>query len=204
MTVRLLFPVAVAFTSAVILAASDLEAGKRAYDKGDYAMALRELLPLADRDNAQAMYLVGSMLFEGKGVKQNKRSGLALFHFAADAGFAEAELRLAAMYMAGDSVAKNIDNSIYYSRRAAEHGHPIGQFAMGSFYSAGVHETHDSVTELKQDRVVAYMWFSLCAAEKLCDDARKELAKEMTPRQILDAQKATEQWKSQHNQVRPK
>ena len=54
---------------------------------------------------------------------------------------------------------------------------------------------------MKQDRVTAYMWLSLCATvEKLCENARKNVAREMTPRQIVDAQKATERWKSQHSQ----
>lgn len=181
---------------AVTVVASDLDAGKRAYEKGDFATALREWRPLADQYNAEAMYLVGSMVFDGKGVKQDKHIALGLFQLAAHAGSAEAELRLAAMYRAGDGVAINIDNSIYWNKRAAEHGVPLAQFAMGVFYWGGVKETHDSVTEIKPDSVIAFMWFSLCSEpEHLCADSRKVLAKEMTQHQIDEAQRRGEEWK---------
>jgi hypothetical protein len=40
---------------------SDVAAGRRAYEKGDYATALKEFRPLADQGKADAQYNLGGM-----------------------------------------------------------------------------------------------------------------------------------------------
>lgn len=174
------------------LTGSDLDDGKRAYDNGDFATALRKWSLLADQGNGQALCLVGSMFFDGKGVKQDKQAAATFFRFAADAGSAESELRLATMYMTGDGVRKDADNSLYWNRRAAEHGFPLAQLGMGWRSWAGQTGA--------QDRVQAYMWFSLCSAsDNACTKARNVLVREMTQGQIDEAKQRTKDWKAKHN-----
>jgi TPR repeat protein len=191
-----------AVTFAAVLLGSDLAAGKRAYEKGDYATALKELLPVADQGDPQALYLVGSMVFEGKGVRQDKRAGATLLQLAADAGWAEAELLVAMMYDKGDGVPKRTDNSLYWNRRAAEHGLPLAQWGMG------VRSWTGEVGS--KDHVQAYMWFSLCSASdnvfqgslkigEACAMSRNALAEEMTQGQIDEAKQRTTDWKAQHS-----
>lgn len=191
---------AVTFTA--VLLGSDLAAGKHAYEKGDYATALKALLPIADQGDPQALYLVGSMFFEGKGVMQDRRAGAALLRFAADKGYAEAELQLAIMYQYGDGVPKRADNSLYWNRRAAEHGLPLAQWGMGVRAWAGEMGS--------KDRVQAYMWFSLCSgtgdafsgnlkAGETCAICRNSLIREMTQGQIEEAKQRTKDWKAQHS-----
>ena len=50
--------------------AGPLEDAGAAYDKGDYATALRLLRPLAEQGNAQAQTSVGAMYAKGKGVSR--------------------------------------------------------------------------------------------------------------------------------------
>ena len=45
--------------------------GLRAYEKGDFATALREFRLAADQGNASAQSHLGSMYHEGNGVPQN-------------------------------------------------------------------------------------------------------------------------------------
>lgn len=51
--------------------APQLDAGKAAFDKGDYQTALQLLQPLAGKENPEAQRMLGLMYAEGKGVKQN-------------------------------------------------------------------------------------------------------------------------------------
>ena len=48
------------------LAHADFQAGKDAYDRGDYETALNEWLPLAEKGEADAQYNLGKMYGEGK------------------------------------------------------------------------------------------------------------------------------------------
>ena len=42
-----------------------------AYRQGDYASAMQEVLPLAERDDAEAQYYAGAMYEAGLGVEQS-------------------------------------------------------------------------------------------------------------------------------------
>jgi len=53
------------------VAAGPLEDGRAAYDRGDYATALRLLRPLADQGNADAESDLGVMYDKGQGVPQD-------------------------------------------------------------------------------------------------------------------------------------
>ena len=52
--------------------AADRQAGEKAYDRGDYATALKEWRPLADQGDAKAQFYLGNMYLYGEGVPQNK------------------------------------------------------------------------------------------------------------------------------------
>ncbi len=52
-------------------ACTDYEAGKEAYDRGDYATALTKFRPLAQQGNARAQYNLGVMYYRGYGVTKD-------------------------------------------------------------------------------------------------------------------------------------
>ena len=58
----------VLFGSVGISAGADLQKGWTAYQSGNFATALREWRPLAEKGNADAQYLVGGMYATGQGV----------------------------------------------------------------------------------------------------------------------------------------
>jgi hypothetical protein len=56
----------------------DYEAGEGAYQRGDYATALRELRPLAEQGNPSAQFFLGGMLREWIWDSYESRTGVAL------------------------------------------------------------------------------------------------------------------------------
>lgn len=65
---------------------SDATAGRRAIDRSDYATALRELQPLAERGDPEAQYQLGRMYSFGWGVKEDKKEADRLYRLAASRG----------------------------------------------------------------------------------------------------------------------
>lgn len=75
-------------------------------------------------------------------------------------------------------------------RPLAEHGDARAQYNLGIFYDNGL--------GVPQDKVTAYMWLSLAAAQGREGAAtfRDLIARRMTPAQIAEAQKLVREWKS--------
>ena len=74
-------------------------------------------------------------------------------------------------------------------RPLAEQGDANAHYNLGVFYDNGL--------DVPQDRVSAYMWFSLSAAQGKEGAAtfRDLIARRMTPAQIAEAQKLAREWK---------
>ncbi len=103
--------------------AADLEAGKEAYDRGDYATALNEWLPLAEQGNAVAQSSVAVIYAAGKGVPPDYVLAHMWLNLAA-AGFPPGEGRdLAANHL--DKVKNNMTpEQIGKARRLADAWEP--------------------------------------------------------------------------------
>jgi TPR repeat protein len=100
------FPLVVILSSAVCFA-GDYEDGTAAFDRGDYAIALKKLHPLAEQGNALAQNSLGLMYVEGKGVSQDYDEAIRWFRKAADQGLAKAQTNLGWMYVEGESVSQD-------------------------------------------------------------------------------------------------
>ena len=75
-------------------AAGPLQDGAAAYQRGDYAMAMRLLRPFADQGNALAEVSLGLMYQKGQGVPQDYAQAVLWHRKAADQGIALAQLSL--------------------------------------------------------------------------------------------------------------
>ncbi len=84
--------------------AGPLEEGLSAYERGDYASALRILRPLAEQGIASAQSMLGVMYGNGDGVSRDFAEARRWFQKAADQGHADAQDNLAAMYFKGDGL----------------------------------------------------------------------------------------------------
>ncbi len=88
MAIALRFPIALVL-SIVCLAApawADFQAGVDAYELGDYATALHEWRPLADRGVAEAQYNLGVLYGNGYGVPQDFVQAYKWYKLAATYG----------------------------------------------------------------------------------------------------------------------
>ena len=75
--------------------------GNAAYKAGNYAVALKELLPEAAKGNADAQAKVGVIYLEGRGTARNYAQAGKWLTAAARAGNPEAQRNLAQMYRLG-------------------------------------------------------------------------------------------------------
>ena len=85
-------------------ACADLQPGVDAYQRGDYAMAVREIRPLAEQGDAAAQNNLGVMFDKGRGVPQDDQEAAKWYRLAADQGAAAAQYNLGMMYLHGRGV----------------------------------------------------------------------------------------------------
>ena len=83
---------------------ADFDAGKAAFERGDYATAFGELGPLANGDDAEAQWLIGVMYREALGTVRNYNQAIKWLSIAAAYGSPAAQHDLAAMYDEGSGV----------------------------------------------------------------------------------------------------
>ncbi len=87
--------------------AGPFEAGWAAYNKGNYATAVRRFKLAAHQGDATAQSNLGWMYYSGSGVTQNKQEAARLYKLAAHQGVANAQINLGAMYYNGTGVTQD-------------------------------------------------------------------------------------------------
>ncbi len=75
-----------------------------AYQRGDYATAIRELRLLCEQGNANAQFSLGAMYRNGLGVTQDCAEAVGWWRKAAEQGNAKAQYNLGFMYSSGKGV----------------------------------------------------------------------------------------------------
>ncbi len=130
--------------------------GWAAYDRRDYATAVREWRPLAEQGNVYAQSSLGNMYNMGLGVPQDYAEAARWYRKAAEQGYANAQYFLGFMYSSGRGVTRDDTEAVQWYRKAAEQGDAYAQYALGIKYGLG----HG----VPQDYVQAYMWYILAAS----------------------------------------
>ncbi len=203
----------------------DFEKGMQAYNRGDYATALRELRPLAKQGNGDAQSNLGYMYANGENVPQDHAEAVKWYRKAAEQGYTRAQVNLGVMYSTGQGVPQDYVEAAKWYRKAAEQGHATDQFALGVMYGEGLNVPQDHAEAVKwyrkaaeqgyaraqsnlglmyakghgipQDYVQAHMWANLGATngDKEGTKVRDFIAKQMTPTQIAEAQRRAREWR---------
>jgi len=191
MRMSLRFPIAVVL-SIICLAVpawADYKAGEDAYNRGDYATALREWRPLAEQGDARAQYNLGVLYRKGRGVPQDDVQARQWYEKAAAQGQAKAQYNLGTLYLNGGGVPKDYQQALRWFRMAADQGEALAQTKIGIMYDDGQGVPHDFVQ--------AHKWYNLAATngDKPAAELRDALAKQMTPAQIAEAQQLAREWK---------
>jgi TPR repeat protein len=133
---------------------ADFKTAMEAYNRGDFATALREWRPLAEQGDASAQFYLGLSYENGDGVPRDYTKARQWYEKSAAQGEAKAQLYLGLQSAFGQ-------------------GGPM-------------------------DLVQAHMWYNLAAENGHLGAAvyRNDLAKQMTPAQIAEAQKRARERKS--------
>src|SRR5262245_52717778 len=114
-----------------------IDEAQAAYDRGDYARAAQEWVPLAQAGHAQAQYTLGWMYDQGLGVPQDYVQAMTWYRRAADQGVARAQANLALMYDQGLGVPQDYVQAMTWYRRAADQGLANPQNNLGAIYEHG-------------------------------------------------------------------
>lgn len=76
----------------------DYQDGRTAYNRGDYAIALKELRPLAEQGHAKAQFYLGEMYYKVKTMEQDDDEAVKWVYKAAEQGLDRAQYLLGEMY----------------------------------------------------------------------------------------------------------
>ena len=157
---------------------TDFNSGAKAFNRGDYATAIREWQPLAEQGHLQAQANLGAMYINGTGVPQDCNQAVKWYSLSAEQGDPMALFALALMYDKGKCVSQDLNRAAALYKLAAERGNANAQGNLGSMYAQG-----DGVP---QDYVAAYIWLSLASlnGEEMRDVDKMFISKAMSPEQI--------------------
>ena len=96
-----------------------VQTGIDAYKAKNYAVALKELQPLADKGNAQAQVIIGAMYDNGEGVPLDYRQAVLWYQKSAEQGNANAQYNLGMMYANGLGVPQDMVQALKWFNLAA-------------------------------------------------------------------------------------
>ena len=163
-------------------------AGARAYDRGDYAEAVRVWRIAGDQGNANAQFFLGKMYTDGQGVAQNHTEASRWFRRAADQGDAVSQYNLGFNYANGRGVPQNEAEAVRWYRMAADQGLAGAQLNLGVMYANG--------RGVPQNYVEAYKWFALSAAQGDANavTGRDLVRRQMTAAQIAEGERLAAAW----------
>lgn len=163
--------------------------GLEAYQKKDYAKALRLWRSLAKKGHAKAQYNLGILYFQGSGVPKDVREAFKWFSKSAKQGYVKAQYHLGLMFFSGEGIKQNDKEAVKWFQKAAEQGDDLAQYSLAAMYVYG--------KGVPKDYVKAHFWSNLSARQgnKDAAKARDDIARNMTPSQIINARLLAREWK---------
>ena len=176
--------VTLAFGSFGVGWSGDFQKGVDAYEKGDYATALKEWTLSAEQGDALAQYNLGVMYENGRGVPQDHKAAFKWYSLSAEQGYAKAQFNVGIMYDNGQGVLQDYKTAVKWYILSAEQGNAEAQYNLGVMYALG-----QGVIE---DKVYAHMWGNILNSnghedgKKIMDYLLKQ---GVTPSQIEEAER---------------
>ncbi len=154
----------------------------------DYAQALKWFRKSANQGYGKAQHGLGLMYANGWGVKQDYAVALSWWRKDADQGSASAQNNIGLIYHKGMGVSQDYVEAAKWYRMAAEQGDASAQSFLGGMYVLG--------QGIPKDYAKAYFWLSLAAdqGDAKAVKLRDAVAKKMTPANIAEGQRLTQNW----------
>ncbi len=174
--------------------------GWNAYYRGDYATALKELQPIAQKGHPAAQINLGIMYEEGQGVPQDYAEALKWYRRAVRQDYAEGQFRLGGMYAAGKGVPQNTAEAVKWYRQAAAQRDTEAMQVLGIIHFKG--------QGVAKDPIQAFMWYELAvtylppgAFRNGVIGEKDVIAVSMTRDQVHEAQSLARQWQLETQQT---
>ncbi len=191
--IRLLFSalfIALAFAAPAFAGPDeDAEAAFKADQKGDYVTAMKLYQSAALGGVPYAMYNIGIMYFDGKGVERSYVNAMKWYRQAADKSYPHAQHAVGTMYEKAQGVKRDVAEAVKWFTLAADQGFLASQNSLGVIYTTGE-------TGVPANVVQAHFWFSLASKEDSSAGSRRDRLKtKMTPAQIEESEKMVKAWK---------
>jgi len=159
----------------------------------DYQEARGWFLKAAEQGYAKAQYNLGVMYYLGEGIPKDYQEARGWLLKAAEQGYAKAQYNLGVMYHDGEGGPQDYQEARRWYLKAAEQGDIDAQNNLGVLYASGQGDPKDYVT--------AYKWVSISNTtlnDKSTEAFLSHLEKEMTPEQIVEAQRQSNAWFVSH------
>lgn len=132
-----------------------LEKGDVAYNRKDYAKAVKWYRKAADQGLAVAQYNLGLMYGNGQGLHQDYAEAAKWFRKAAEQGLAKAQTNVGGLYRDGLGVSQDYAAAAKWYRKAAEQGEVLAQVNLGFMYFSGQGVPQDFAEAAKWYRTAA-------------------------------------------------
>jgi TPR repeat protein len=140
-------------------APQSIDAAIVAYQKQQYATALKLFEAAAQKGDREAQHTLAFMYRDGRGTKRNDTKAIAWYRKAAEQGYAPAEYNLGLMYAQGEGAKPDPAAAQTWFRRAAEHGSVEAQVKLAEI----------AIFDEKYEE--ALLWFSKAADQNDADAA---------------------------------
>jgi len=111
--------------------------GVAAYDAGNYAEAYEIWLPLARHGDLAAVFNIGLMLRDGRGIPQDQPRALSFFRQCAERNHLGCEVNLADMYYMGKGTQQDLRRAASWLMVAARRGHYPSMYKLGGMFERG-------------------------------------------------------------------
>lgn len=148
--------IASVLTMSAVPAFAGFDEGKAAYDSRNWPVAILNLRPLAEKDDARAQALLANMYMQGYGVSKDAVEAFNLYQSAARLGNLDAMISTATMYQKGVGTDIDTFKAIDWFGRSAKMGSQLGAFFYGVHMFQGA---KNADSDIKPDHEEAYFWF---------------------------------------------
>lgn len=181
---------------------ADWAEGVRAYERGDYAAALEEWRPLAERGDAQAQAALGSLYIYGNGVELDYAQGLDWTRRAAEQGDVTGLFNMGTIYAEGLGVVQDYEIAARYFRKAAARDDAASRYNLGVMYAHGL--------GVVRDNIEAVFWLNTASViagapdaglQQLAEDAERlavTLLMTMTQAEADEANSRSREWQAEY------
>jgi len=144
------------------------ETGRMAFLFGQYEVAYKAWLPLAEDGYAKAQASIGWMFHTGNGVEKNLQTAAEWYRKAADQGHEIAQNNLGVFYENGLIGSADPKRAAIWYEMAAKQGYAYAQYNLGMLYAEG--------RGVKKDLEQAKYWLRIASRQKV-DQATEALGK---------------------------